>query len=117
MHIVFDPLAQQEFAEAVEWYDGQVSGLGTRFSHEARSSLNILLNYPEIGSEERPGIRRFTIKKFPYKLIYAIIDEEVTTQAGVFLGKRAGPGAPSSSSAGLESARSALSSGPFVAPA
>ena len=77
MHIVFDPLAQQEFAEAVEWYDGQVSGLGTRFSHEVRSSLNILLNYPEIGSEERPGIRRFTIKKFPYKLIYAIIDEEI----------------------------------------
>lgn len=75
MNQIFDPLAAKEYQEAIDYYDEQDPGLGENFRGEIEAALSILSKYPNLGMEERPSIRRFAIKRFPYKLIYAVLGD------------------------------------------
>jgi hypothetical protein len=55
MQIRIHELAAKEFDEAIEWYELQSRGLGKRFKHTVIEQMN-------------------QIKKFPYKLLFTIDD-------------------------------------------
>jgi plasmid stabilization system protein ParE len=75
MILSFAPLAQREYEDAFEYYEAQEEGLGQRFRTAVWEALSILEQFPEIGEEVRPGIRRILVRLFPYKLIYTATDD------------------------------------------
>ena len=77
MNLIFDPLAAKEFEEAFDYYEAQEIGLGERFRIEIWSAINIIECYPESGEEVRPKIRKISIRRFPYKLIYSLRDNVI----------------------------------------
>jgi len=72
MKIVFSPEAQLEFEEAERYYQRQATYLGKEFRREVRNSLPRLRNWPLSCALEIGEIRRLTLSRFPYKLLYSV---------------------------------------------
>jgi len=72
MRVVFDPLAKQELEEARDHYNQQQPGLGAEFQEAVKDSLRRLREWPESGAVEVQNIRRAVLRRFPYKLLYAV---------------------------------------------
>jgi plasmid stabilization system protein ParE len=70
----FDPLAKREYEDALEYYEAQEEGLGEKFRTAVWEAIAILERFPAIGDEVRPEIRKILLRRFPYKLIYAVLD-------------------------------------------
>jgi len=56
--------AVREFREAVAWYDAQSPGLGSRF----RAEVSL-------------GIRRYRMTRFPYAILYVLLEDRVLVVA------------------------------------
>jgi plasmid stabilization system protein ParE len=54
MKLEFHPEAELELIEAATHYDLQVLGLGERFEAEVRRAIDLLLQYPEMGTPADP---------------------------------------------------------------
>jgi len=70
--ILFHPLAQQELADSVAYYEQQQPGLGLAFVEEIEQTIHFLRQYPEAGSKNRGSTRRLNLTKFPYSLHYRL---------------------------------------------
>ena len=77
MKLEFHPEAEEEFLEAVSYYEVQMPGLGERFAAEVRTAGTLLLEYPEIGQVMSQDLRKLVLDRFPYYLIYNISSETV----------------------------------------
>lgn len=75
MNLIFDPFAEREYSEAFECYEAQEKGLGEKFRIAVWAAIAILRRFPEIGEEVRPGIRKILVRRFPYKLIYSVLED------------------------------------------
>jgi len=74
--IIFHPLAQQELTDAIRYYQTQDKAIALEFLNTVESSTNLLARYPELGLKVRGSIRRFVISRFPYSLLYRLLDAE-----------------------------------------
>ncbi len=72
MRIVFSPEAQLEFEEAERYDQRQAAYLGKEFRREVRDALPRLRNWPLACPCEIGEIRRLTLSRFPYKLLYSV---------------------------------------------
>jgi hypothetical protein len=72
MKILFDTLAQEEFNDAIEYYEFEVEGLGKNFKAEIKRALRTIKRFPKIGINEDGDIKRYILHKFPYKILYSI---------------------------------------------
>jgi len=77
MNLIFDPLAQKEYDEALDYYEVQEEGLGAKFRGAVWAALEMLERFPSLGEQVRPEIRRVVLRRFPYKLIYSVIDNDL----------------------------------------
>lgn len=69
VRIVIDKVAEREFAEAVQFYEQCMSGLGQRFAREVHAFLQIVAKNPEL----YPHASRLTRKaKLPKPWPYAV---------------------------------------------
>ena len=59
MNIRFFSIADQKISDAVKWYEGQAEGLSRSFLDELDRVVRLVRNYPRIGTEIEPEIRRF----------------------------------------------------------
>jgi toxin ParE1/3/4 len=75
-NVVFHPLAEQELIDAVAYYEEQKLGLGLEYLEEIENAVNFLTRYPEAGSKVRGLVRRLTLPKFPYSLLYRMVEDE-----------------------------------------
>jgi toxin ParE1/3/4 len=75
-NVVFHPLAEQELIEAAAYYQEQKLELGLEYLEEVEHAINFLIQYPEAGSIIRGSIRRLTLPKFPYYLLYCLLKNE-----------------------------------------
>jgi toxin ParE1/3/4 len=73
---VFHPLAEQELIDAAAYYEEQRLGLGLEYLGEVEHAVNFLIRYPEAGSSVRASVRRLTLPKFPYSLLYRVLENE-----------------------------------------
>lgn len=76
MNFIIHPDAELEFYNAVAYYNEQVDGLGDEFAQEVFSSISRIVRLPRARSPLSANIRRCLCERFPYGLIYEIIDEE-----------------------------------------
>ncbi len=74
--IIFHPLAEQELADAIAYYENQEIGLGLELLETVEYSTKLLVRYPEMGSPVKGSIRSLVIPKFPYSLLYRFLDSD-----------------------------------------
>jgi toxin ParE1/3/4 len=75
-NVVFHPLAEQELIDAATYYEEQRLGLGLEYLEEIEHAVNFLTHYPEAGSKVRGSVRRLTLPKFPYSLLYRLLEDD-----------------------------------------
>lgn len=73
--IKIDEDALNDLKEIVIWYNDQVQNLGVRFHKQVKTQINSLKNQPYICSVRYEDVRCMLIKKFPFLIHYAIIEE------------------------------------------
>lgn len=73
----FLPKASEELEAAASYYDNHQPGLGRQLIAEARKARQRISALPSAAPEVRPGIRRRSIRRFPYQIIYRVSDDHV----------------------------------------
>jgi toxin ParE1/3/4 len=77
----FLPEADEEFREAVRYYEDEAPGVGLRFVAEVRRGLIFITENPFAVAVFGGGIRRKALNHFPYSLLYAVESELVVIVA------------------------------------
>ncbi len=67
---IFHPEADDEFADAIDYYAQRGDGLGERFYAEVRQLTAEIEAAPQLHRPWRNGTRRHLGRHFPYALIY-----------------------------------------------
>ncbi|MBH8555408.1 type II toxin-antitoxin system RelE/ParE family toxin [Nostocaceae cyanobacterium CENA357] len=75
--IVFHPLAEQELVDVASYYEEQNQGLGLDLLTEIEGAVNLLIRYPTAGVVVRGFVRRLILPKFPYSLLYRVVDDDL----------------------------------------
>ncbi|RCJ39849.1 addiction module toxin RelE [Nostoc punctiforme NIES-2108] len=75
--IVFHPLAEQELVDVASYYEEQNQGLGLDYLTEVEGAINLLMRYPAAGVVVRGFVRRLILPKFPYSLLYRVVDDDL----------------------------------------
>ena len=88
--LTFHPEALAEFEAAVVHYEHEHPGLGARFVASIESALDRIADAPERWPELAPGIRRHLARVFPYAILYADIDGDITILAVMHCHRRPG---------------------------
>ncbi|MCF8455003.1 MAG: type II toxin-antitoxin system RelE/ParE family toxin [Bacteroidales bacterium] len=65
-------MASNELEDAVEYYDDKVKGLGKKFKEEIKSGIKRIREHPQMWQEEKYGIRRYLLYRFPFKILFSI---------------------------------------------
>ncbi len=71
------PEAEQDLAEASEWYEERRSGLGHEFLDSVALALRSLAHTPELRPFYFRSFRRVLIARFPYKIFYQVIGDRI----------------------------------------
>ena len=81
MNIIFHPIAQDDLSQAIEFYEHQVHGLGVLFSKEVSQVIDLIILYPEGHQLITKHTRKCTLRKFPYMILYGIINNTIVISA------------------------------------
>ncbi len=70
MKIEFLEPAKAEFDEAIAYYENEAKGLGQRFKREIRSSIDMIIQFPELYPIFMDAIHKCVTHTFPYTIFY-----------------------------------------------
>ena len=85
--LILWPEAEQDIAEAQQWYEGRREGLGDDFEACLDEAFEKLIQYPTVFGFVYSGLRRFQVRRFPDGIYFDVIDESVVVVA-VFHGRQ-----------------------------
>jgi len=71
MSFSFHPEAEEEFNEAIEYYEGIASGLGYDFALEVHSAIKRSVGFPKAWPVLEGDIRRSLVRRFSYGVLYS----------------------------------------------
>jgi toxin ParE1/3/4 len=74
MIVEFLPQAKAELMDALEYYDGELNGLGQRFWDEVDRHIAWIVDNAEIPQLRDGGYRRVNLRVFPYYIAYVVRD-------------------------------------------
>lgn len=77
MYMEFSDEAKAEFRDAENYYELLMPGLGVRFRLEVQVALERLRLWPLAAPVEKGKIRRLVLSRFPYKLLYTLIEDSI----------------------------------------
>jgi plasmid stabilization system protein ParE len=77
MTIEFLDPAEDEFKNAIDYYNHISPGLGIEFALEVKRTLERILQFPEAWSPLSKRTRRCLTNRFPYGIIYQKRDEKI----------------------------------------
>lgn len=66
----FHPEAEVEFADAAEFYESRMVGLGQAFIAEVERCVALVWEQPDVGSPAGSNRRRVVVGRFPYSVVY-----------------------------------------------
>ena len=75
--IAFHEAAALELADAAAFYEGECPGLGVTFLTEVEAALQFLAQFPDGSPLLRGRIRRKTLLRFPYMLLYSLQADQI----------------------------------------
>ncbi|MDM8538066.1 type II toxin-antitoxin system RelE/ParE family toxin [Desulfobacterales bacterium HSG17] len=76
-NIRFIEPAQAELDAAVEYYNFESPGLGDQFLVEVLKAIDRISQFPEAWHPFTKNTRRCQTRRFPYGIIYQIIENEI----------------------------------------
>lgn len=77
MNYEFHPEAVKEFEKAVEYYDSCRAGLGLEFIDEVEHTLQRIETFPEAWPSLSKNTRRCRLKRFPFGVVYQILQDRL----------------------------------------
>lgn len=77
MTVEFLEPASIEYREAIDFYNLQSEGLGSKFALEIDKIISIIKNYPDGYSEYTKHTRKAVVNVFPYNVIYTIHKDHI----------------------------------------
>ena len=91
MNVSYDPAAQAEAVEAVQWYL-EVAGptIAATFDRELHAAVSLLMRFPKSGSPGPKGSRMLRLDGFPYTLHYRLDGESIHIMAVASQSRRPG---------------------------
>jgi toxin ParE1/3/4 len=69
--------ADLELSKAVDHYEQIYSGLGLDFEREVKENIFKIAENPGIWSLRDDGTRRFSTKRFPYRIVYLLHEDVI----------------------------------------
>ena len=75
--IVLHPEAEAEIVEAAQFYEVNIPGLGSDFLGEVEQGLKQITEKPEAYQRIGRRVRRKSLWRFPYNLIYAVYTDRI----------------------------------------
>ena len=69
--------ALREIIAALEYYEGQASGLARSLDADLTRSLDFVKANPHLGSPFQSGTRRVVLHRFPYTVVYKELKDEI----------------------------------------
>ena len=84
------PEARAELNDAAIYYERLREDLGDEFIEDFLLAITEIEEAPARWPEIRPGIRRFLLSRFPYKLVYRILTETIDVIALAHQSRREG---------------------------
>jgi plasmid stabilization system protein ParE len=81
------PEAEAELAEAFDWYERRVSGLGADLLTAVDTAVDSILNNPFQHPVVYRSVRRVLTRRFPYQVLF-IVEADTVTVIAVFHGAR-----------------------------
>jgi hypothetical protein len=88
LKVRFLAAAQEEFREAILYYNLQVPGLGATFRDEAKTAVRRITQQPFAWHLMGRNIRRCQTNRFPYGIIYEPLPDEIVIIAVAHLHRR-----------------------------
>lgn len=82
--------AEDELLKEIGYLELRAKGLGRRLLAEVRRAESLIAQFPESAEEIRPGIRKRTLRKFQYSLIYSIEEDALLILAVAHHSRRPG---------------------------
>jgi plasmid stabilization system protein ParE len=77
MKVIFVEEAKLEIDDTVLFYELEQPKLGLLFKRELKRLIDIIIDYPEIGSNENYSLKSLLLHKFPYKVIYSVNNDQI----------------------------------------
>ena len=77
----FTDEAKADALQAVTWYDEQKDKLGSVFIQQLSGTIETIQTQPTAFKKIYQNCRQATIKKFPYIVIYKILDKSIIVYA------------------------------------
>ncbi|HZD41615.1 MAG TPA: type II toxin-antitoxin system RelE/ParE family toxin [Terriglobales bacterium] len=75
--VKYHEAAEEELLHEIGYLELRANGLGRRFFAEVQRAEKFISQFPESAEEIRPNIRKLSLQKFRYSLIYSIGSEEL----------------------------------------
>ena len=72
MKVLVLSCAEQELAEAVDYYNGQCPGLGYEFAADVQRTFERIRSFPEAWPLFSVRSRRCMVNRFPYGVVYQV---------------------------------------------
>ena len=75
--LLLHPLVVEEIREAKKFYNSKVDGLGNHMFDEISNAIKLVEESPETWHTFHNNLHRFILRRFPFSIIYRIMDNEV----------------------------------------
>ena len=85
--LIIRPEAEAEMAEAFDWYEEHVPGLGHEFLRAVEAVFNAIVRQPKQFAMVHRSARRALVRRFPYEVVFVDDDARVVVLS-VFHAKR-----------------------------
>ena len=85
--LIVRPEAESEMADAFDWYEDRVPGLGSEFLLCVDAVFSSVLRNPEMFPRVHRIVRRALTRRFPYEVFFVEDDERIVVLS-VFHAKR-----------------------------
>ena len=90
MKFIFHPEAEDEFFDAIEYYEAVDVGLGYDFSMEVLATVRNITEYPLAWPILIENVRRCLTNRFPFGVIYSIEGDHIHVLAVMHLRRKPG---------------------------
>jgi hypothetical protein len=85
-----DPAAIDEFEGAIDWYDRESPGTGSRFKDAVKTKLVQIRSNPRRWARERDGTRRALLRPFSYAVVFRLNGDVIQIIAHAHTSRRPG---------------------------
>ncbi len=85
--LIIRPEAETELAEAYDWYERRVPGLGVDLLTAVDTAVDAILSNPLQYPAVYQSVRRVLTRRFPYQVLF-LVEGDVVTVIAVFHGAR-----------------------------